>query len=134
MADLNAIFNNAAPIIKETLESSGTTIALVTGEQGTDPDTLEPTGDEPTTGDALAVYLTEYSLVEGQPLPGVELILGDWKILAAPGFDPDERQKVTCLTSREAHFVGQTARVLGVKHGGHAMMVTIYARPIAPGG
>lgn len=133
MVRLDDIFASVSPTVEQTLSTTGSTIATydsVLGEP--DPVTLEQDETDVTVGTPIAVYLTDYSLTEGQPLPGVEVVLGDWKILAPGEVTLDERQRIECLSSRDSRYPGRRATVLGSKKGGHGLMTVIYARPEAP--
>ncbi len=134
MVDLTALFGLGQSLAGEAITTSGTTVIFEKVTTDTDPITLEPTESaEALTGELPAIVVPAAAGgTLGQAVPGVEVRLGDWRVVLLPDTPvPAVGVEVRVVQCRDAHLVGRTAKILGSVQSSAGAVLTAYARPSA---
>lgn len=134
MVDVGPLFALGESLVRQAVESSGTQVRIETRTTSTDPTTL----DDTTATVALAtvpaiVTPAGVGNATGQPVPGVEVRPGDWKVTLTPDVvQPPVGAWVVVTASRDVHLPGRDAKVIGHTVSSAGAVLMVYARP--PGG
>lgn len=132
MVDLSGLFELGQSLAGEAITTSGTTVVFENVTTSTDPITLEETETaEPLTGELPAIVVPAAAGgTLGQAVPGVEVRLGDWRVVLLPDTPvPAVGVGVRVARCRDTHLVGRTAKVLGSAQSSAGAVLTTYARP-----
>lgn len=132
MVRLDEILARVADPIRNLVTTSGSAVAPYTFTTGSDPDTLAVTVTNEVVGDPIDVILSTVASLPEEVIPGVMAAVGDWKILSDRTYQPAIGSWIQVTDSRETSYVGQAAKIIGVRYTGAGLIATIYARPQSP--
>jgi|GEM_PF-2808233 len=135
MVDVSPLFALGQALAEEAIDTSGTTVRFETRATVIDPDTLTDT----TTATALTGTIPALVVPAGnanatvQPVPGVDVRPGDWKVLVKVANPvPPAGSWVVIVTSRDPHQPGLEARVTGATISSAGAVLMVFARPGTP--
>lgn len=132
MVDLAPVFDIAESLVRQAVTSAGTTIRVQTTTTVTDPVTLDRVESVEVHDEGPAIVAPMTGTVS-QPLPGVELRLGDWRVVLTPDHEPPkEGREIMVVTSRDLRLPGRKAIVLGHVLSSAGAAVVVFARPERP--
>lgn len=132
MARLDDIFALVDPVITGLVTTSGTLVAPYSRTVASDPDTLQEVVSGEALGTPMSVILSEVTPADITVAPGIEVMLGDWKMTGSNDFSPAIGSLIKVTGSLEGRFVGKVAKVLGSRITGAGILTTVYLRPERP--
>lgn len=129
MIDLTGLFALGQGLAGQAIDTSGTHVETGTVQTVTDPDTLERAETFTPTWAANAI-ITTIGTGTTEPVPHLDVKLGDWRIITHPNLAPPEPGHVIKVTqSRDPNLAGKQAKITGHTITSAGAVLTIYARP-----
>lgn len=131
MVNLAPLFAIGQQIAGSAIASSGTVLLVTSpGKATTHPVTLAQTVTPGVQSTPQAILTVLASAATGEPLPGIAVRGGDWRLTLAPTTaDMTPRTTVEVTACRDTALVGRTAAVLGGTRDSSGAVYTVYARP-----
>lgn len=131
MVDLSPLFAIGEALVRDAVRTGGTTVRLETRVTTRDPDTLRDTVATTVLGTHPALVVPAGNVnATTDPVPGVELRPGDWKVVLAPDVTPPPVGAwVVVEASRDLHLPGMDAKVLGHSISSAGAVLLVFARP-----
>jgi hypothetical protein len=134
MVDLGPLFALGQALATSAIATSGTTVTLTLPEVTViNPDTLTLTTTPGLAVPHPAIVAPVASSRNEQPLPGVDVRAGDWRIVLPPSVpDPSPLVDVAVTACRDTAMIGRHATVLGCSRSSAGAVLTVFARPVHP--
>jgi len=118
--------------IQGLVTTFGSAVAPYTFTIDNDPETLAVSMTNEVVGTPVEVLLSTVTSGPEEVIPGVMAAIGDWRITAERTYQPEIGTWIKATASRETSYVGQVAKIIGVRYTGAGIVTTVYARPGRP--
>lgn len=129
MVNVGGLFELGQSLARQAITTAGTRVANIKVEASTDPETLErvETVTDLWEADGIVITLSPANYV---PVPGLDIKLGDWRIIVLPETQiPVEGSTVEVRSSMDPNLPTQRGTVLGTVSTSAGAILDIYARP-----